>query len=67
MKACLSRNAALMKLSAVSGIISGITWTIGDILLVGFKPDLANYPETPTRNSRPQCLRDLRTGLWLAR
>ncbi len=37
-------KATRVKLSAVSGILSGITWTIGDILLVGFKPDLADYP-----------------------
>jgi hypothetical protein len=37
-------KATLIKLSAVSGILCGITWTIGDILLVGFKPDLAGYP-----------------------
>ncbi len=34
-----------MKLSALSGLLSGVTWTIGDILLVGFEPDLADYPE----------------------
>ncbi len=33
-----------MRLSALSGILSGIAWTVGDILLVGFKPDLADYP-----------------------
>lgn len=37
-------KTTLIKLSALSGILSGITWTIGDILLVGFKPDLADYP-----------------------
>jgi hypothetical protein len=34
----------LIKLSSVSGILSGITWTIGDALLVGFRPDVADYP-----------------------
>jgi hypothetical protein len=37
-------KTTLMKLSSVSGILSGITWTIGDILLVGFLPDAADYP-----------------------
>ncbi len=34
-----------MKLSALSGVLSGITWPIGDILRVGFEPQLADYPE----------------------
>lgn len=38
------KKVALTKLSAISGIMSGITWTVGDILLVGFKPALADYP-----------------------
>jgi hypothetical protein len=40
----LMDKAALTKLSSISGILSGITWTVGDILLVGFKPDLSAYP-----------------------
>jgi SAM-dependent methyltransferase len=33
-----------MKLSAISGLLSSVCWMIGDILLVGFTPDMANYP-----------------------
>jgi hypothetical protein len=33
-----------MKLSSLSGILSGIAWMVGDILLVGFKPDVSAYP-----------------------
>jgi hypothetical protein len=33
-----------IKLSALSGVLCGITWTIGDILLVGYRPDLGAYP-----------------------
>jgi hypothetical protein len=38
------RKETGIKLSAVSGIVCGVTWTIGDMLLVGFKPDTAAYP-----------------------
>ncbi|MDR1642687.1 MAG: hypothetical protein LBT59_23605 [Clostridiales bacterium] len=38
------RQESLIKLSAISGLLSGITWAIGDILIVGFKTNLAAYP-----------------------
>jgi hypothetical protein len=37
-------KTTLLKFSALSGIVGGMTWTIGDILLVGFKPNLTDYP-----------------------
>jgi hypothetical protein len=38
------KETKLIRLSAISGLISGVTWTIGDILLVGFTPNPADYP-----------------------
>jgi hypothetical protein len=38
------KETTLLKLSAISGILSGIAWMAGDILLVGFRPDVSDYP-----------------------
>jgi hypothetical protein len=40
----LLRKNTLFRLSAVSGLVNAIFWAIGDVLIVGFTSNPANYP-----------------------